>query len=332
MKKLILTFLLILSFSGYSQTTTKKYNNLMERYEYYNSSGVMIGYEEYNSLMEQWEYTDLSEKSNSRVHDYGEPVSTFDSDLAFKVLQAKQNRYDNMSNAEKARLRASREYKRKKRYVSNRADKHIRKWLKEDARNEKKDKKKTSRNYRKIKNKEKVGLPKLDDGWYDVYSKIDNLLLERTIRVENGRITKYIGGDNMEINVLNTTKLRNGNYTLNLLLMKENFDTEIIIVDNRKDKKPEYKKPTQITFYTKSNKINGQIDFLIKGENGYHVLPSIKHYLEEDPSCGQNEYVSTMILPAGSYEYYAFSETEFWTNNLILYENYCKKIELTKKY
>lgn len=99
MKKLILTVLLILSFISYSQTTTKKYNNLMERYEYYNSSGVMIGYEEYNSLMEQWEYTDLSQKSNSRVNNYGEPVSTFDAGLAiFALSAAEKNRANKMDN------------------------------------------------------------------------------------------------------------------------------------------------------------------------------------------------------------------------------------------
>lgn len=152
--------------------------------------------------------------------------------------------------------------------------------------------------------------------------------MERTILVENGRIVKYINGDNVEVKVLNTTKKRNGNYTLSLLLMNESFDSEIIIANDKKDKKPKFKKPTQITFYTKSPRIRGTIRLLIKDGNKYYSPIPIKYYLEENPSCEQNEYVSSTILPAGSYKYYAYSETEFWTNDLLLNENDCKKIKL----
>lgn len=98
MKKLFVLLLIIFTTVCYSQTTTKKYNDLRHRWEYYNSSGQMIGYEKYNSLMQQWEYTDLSQNVSSRVHDYGEPQSFFDADLAIMALATKQARYDKREN------------------------------------------------------------------------------------------------------------------------------------------------------------------------------------------------------------------------------------------
>jgi len=92
MKKLILILCLILTFRGYSQTTTKKYNSIENRYEYFDQNGKMIGYEEYNNISDQWEYYSL--KSSSSSNGYGEPQSTFDADLAIMALSKRQAEYD----------------------------------------------------------------------------------------------------------------------------------------------------------------------------------------------------------------------------------------------
>lgn len=94
MKNLYVLLALFFTTFCFSQTTTKKYNDLRNRWEYYNSSGQMVGYEKYNSLREQWEYTDLSQNVSSRVHNYGDPQSTFDTDLAIMALAAKQKQYN----------------------------------------------------------------------------------------------------------------------------------------------------------------------------------------------------------------------------------------------
>lgn len=119
MKKLILFALLIFSLSSYTQTT-RKYNSLLERYEFYDSDRQLIGYAQYNSLQEQWEfynsngqmyayskhnsltgeteYVELNSDNNSsssyKIHDYGEPSSTFDADLALLALNYRQQQYD----------------------------------------------------------------------------------------------------------------------------------------------------------------------------------------------------------------------------------------------
>jgi hypothetical protein len=91
MKKLILILCLILAFSSYSQTRTKKYNSLQERYEYF-ENGRMVGYEKYNSLRKQWEYYSTKKSSSNS---YSDRQSNFDVGLARMALEAKQNRYDN---------------------------------------------------------------------------------------------------------------------------------------------------------------------------------------------------------------------------------------------
>lgn len=120
MKKLFVLLLLVFTTICYSQTTTKKYNDLRNRWEYYNSSGQMVGYEKYNSLMQQWEYTDLSQNVSSRVHDYGDPISTFDADLAIMALAAKQRRYN-----EQVRNNKNRNERKKLEKINNLVDEAI---------------------------------------------------------------------------------------------------------------------------------------------------------------------------------------------------------------
>ena len=125
MKKLLLILCLFLAFNSYSQIT-RKYNSLQERYEFYNSNSQLVGYAKYNSLQERWEfynsnnqmyayskynsltgetnYVELnSNNSNSSgsgrfiIHNYGEPQSNFDTDLAILALKYRQQQYDKLS-------------------------------------------------------------------------------------------------------------------------------------------------------------------------------------------------------------------------------------------
>lgn len=112
MKKLILFTLLIFSLSSYCQTI-RKYNSSLDRYEFYDSNRQLVSYVKYDSLQERWKFFDSngqmyayskynsltgetefvelnSNNSNSGrhiIHDYGEPSSTFDSDLALFALK-----------------------------------------------------------------------------------------------------------------------------------------------------------------------------------------------------------------------------------------------------
>jgi hypothetical protein len=91
MKKLLFVICILLASNSYSQSTIKKYNSLQNRYEYF-ENGRMVGYEKYNSLKKQWEY--YSTKKRQTSNSYGEPISTFDADLAYKVLAKKQAEFD----------------------------------------------------------------------------------------------------------------------------------------------------------------------------------------------------------------------------------------------
>lgn len=94
MKKIF--FLVLLSFGSvcFSQSVTEKYNSLYQRYEYFDSSGNIIGYKKYNKLSSQWEYFDLKETEyEKQPRQYGEYIQPYNLDLIERALQQKQQKY-----------------------------------------------------------------------------------------------------------------------------------------------------------------------------------------------------------------------------------------------
>ena len=95
--RLLITILFIISTTYYvnAQNYTEKYNDYLERYEYYNSTGDLVGYKKYNDYLEQWEYTEVS-KTKSRRNSYQdfEPYEP-NYQLINAVLAKKQNSFDN---------------------------------------------------------------------------------------------------------------------------------------------------------------------------------------------------------------------------------------------
>lgn len=71
-----------------AQSYTEKYNDLYNRYEYFNNQGRMIGYKYYDNLYKVWKYKDISESSQNS---YTSPVN---SSLINQALATKQARFD----------------------------------------------------------------------------------------------------------------------------------------------------------------------------------------------------------------------------------------------
>lgn len=55
MKKILLILCLFVSTYVYGQSYSQKYNELLDRVEFFNSYGSMVGYAKYNSLLERIE-------------------------------------------------------------------------------------------------------------------------------------------------------------------------------------------------------------------------------------------------------------------------------------
>ena len=70
MKKTLLLLCLICSYFAFSQlpSSTKKWNDFLYRYEYFDSQGNKIGYEKYNKLLNRWEY--FAEDRNNLSSEY----------------------------------------------------------------------------------------------------------------------------------------------------------------------------------------------------------------------------------------------------------------------
>lgn len=70
MKRLFVIILMVVTIvSVYGQSRIKKYNDIMKRYEYYDSSGQIVGYESWDSTLRQWRYYDAqSTQSHSKQY------------------------------------------------------------------------------------------------------------------------------------------------------------------------------------------------------------------------------------------------------------------------
>ncbi|MXO06172.1 hypothetical protein [Flavobacterium sp. HBTb2-11-1] len=101
MKNIFLYALLFCSVFCFSQNYTERYNEGLERYEYFNN-GVMIGYKTYQSYNQTWKYTDLTAQPNPYTNkslDYGKTINTQDVDLQGRTATLKQQKYN--TNKEK---------------------------------------------------------------------------------------------------------------------------------------------------------------------------------------------------------------------------------------
>ncbi|WP_144281289.1 hypothetical protein [Chryseobacterium echinoideorum] len=95
MKKIFVSVMLLVGVFSFSQSVTERYNSLSRRYEYFNSSGNIIGYKQYNSLTRQWEYYDLkSTEYQRKPRQYGEYIQPNNLGLIERALQQKQQNYD----------------------------------------------------------------------------------------------------------------------------------------------------------------------------------------------------------------------------------------------
>lgn len=95
MKKLFISAMLLFGVICFSQTVTKKYNSYYNRYDYFDSSSNLIGYEKYNSYSRQWEYYSLKSSQQSRQpYQYRDPQQLDISNLG-NATTTLQNRYDN---------------------------------------------------------------------------------------------------------------------------------------------------------------------------------------------------------------------------------------------
>lgn len=88
MKRIFRVFLILVFNFCYAQSYTEKYNDLYNRYEYFNDQGKMVGYKYYDNIYKVWKYQELSDSQQSS---YLSPINT---SLINRVLASKQNRLD----------------------------------------------------------------------------------------------------------------------------------------------------------------------------------------------------------------------------------------------
>lgn len=88
---------MLLGIFCFSQSVSKKFNSVYKRYEYFDSSGNMIGYEKYNNVLKQYEYYSTNNSPSPQTRQptqYRDPEQLNISGLG-NAMTIKQNRYNN---------------------------------------------------------------------------------------------------------------------------------------------------------------------------------------------------------------------------------------------
>jgi len=103
MKQFLITtiiFLFVIGLQAQTASSSKKWNDLYKRYEYFDSKGQMIGYEKWNNLYDKWEYFESRnyQQPNTSTYSNYEYKSPYDIGLIERALAIKQQRYDQKYN------------------------------------------------------------------------------------------------------------------------------------------------------------------------------------------------------------------------------------------
>jgi Skp family chaperone for outer membrane proteins len=299
MKKLLLILCLILAFSSYAQTTTKKYNSLQKRYEYF-ENGKMVGYEVYNSLKQQWEY--YSTKRTQSSSNYSDPVSTFDADLAIMVLAKRQAEYD--SKLAKAKNREEREEFEERKKAISKMNQVI-------------------EYYNSFTEAPMI----IQDGWHDVFSMNNyDFCDKRKVYVENNKIVKYFIDDWDARTVTYSLPIKNA---ITNIKLKE-YESDMLKIffldalDNPNSLASPPIQPGKVSFWTNASK--GDTEILVEG---YYVGTLKSYFSGNTPNCGQSGTVVYKNKP-GTYNFYAKSYSGSWSGTISISGTGCTNFKLSK--
>ena len=103
MKNVFLILLFLTLTVSYSQNFSKKWNSTYQRYDYSDSNGYLMGYEKWNLTYQRWDYTTVNTNTN-RPTQVMQPIEQGGNlELAMRVANEKQRRYDvNLSKLKEA--------------------------------------------------------------------------------------------------------------------------------------------------------------------------------------------------------------------------------------
>lgn len=378
MKKTILCFVIVaflMPIVTLSQNHSEKYNSLYDRYDFLDSNGNLIGYRKENTLYDRWDYfdkngnlrgyykwndvydrwdfteiktntTNTTSKTGGRynVHNYGEPTSSFNTDLAIQALAYKQAQYDNLTSEQKTQLANQRKNQKSRDWVRENSYK----WYKLSNKISKRVDKKLNSENRKLKKldkKTKIDLKSLQDGWYEVVmfhyveskksKKVEERYETRYIFVSNNNPVFYLGRENILFNIDNYKKITDDFlYVADISNKHSKAPVSTNFFINKKEllkEKPNYIIGTKLYFYT-TNDAGGEIiiDIVDKGKNIMYYLPKLNQFFpSERPNCNTEKGVAAIILPPGEYEYFARTKTKIWRDIITITDtDNCKSINL----
>lgn len=289
----------------------RKENAVYNRWDYFDNNGNLRGYYKWNDIYDRWDFTEIKSNTGNTssntggryvVHDYGQPQSYFNTNLAIQALAYKQARYDKqLSDLQRQKAQAE-EVEREK--AINRMNQIINYY--NDAKS----------------------LPiNIKDGWHLVFAMNNyDFCDQRKVYVENNKITKYVIDDWSHRTVTYSLPIQ---YAKTSIKLKEADDELLNIffveaINNPNVTAAPPIKAGKINFFTNYRK--GQIDVFVEG---YFIGTIKKSFKEGTPSCGQDGTVVYENKP-GTYNYVAKSSRHTWKGTITISGSSCSSKKLLK--
>ena len=264
-----------------------------------------------------------------------------DDNYAYGYLSSKSTSTRNKSVKTYRKTEKIKNYGSQKQWIKNKLYLYAKKSLKKDKSYNKSLRSETKKQRRVAKKNKTLTVKNRSDGWYninfartvEINKKTENLLLERQILIENGKITKYIGSENMVYDVYDFRKNGSG------------YDVKIIFPDNTVSKvyfkvflyqeeplknTPEFDYPSVVFFYVTESNNGGEISLVLESKNKVYWGGFMDEYWNEFPDCQTTKNVIKFYLPKGNYTFYAENNKSLWSNSLMV-DKYCQGMRLTYK-
>lgn len=291
---------------SFSQTSSKRYNSYLNRYEYFDGYGNMTGYEKWNSYKNQWDYYAVNNSNvyNRKPIELAPVTSNVDIDLVNKALAENQRRYDNQ--VAEAKKTAEREILIEREKAINRMNQII-----------------------DYYNRTKSYPSTIKDGWHIVYVMNNyDFCDQRKVYIEGNKVTKYVVDNLYHRTVTNSLPIQNAKTTIKLKESDNDF-LNVFFLDAIADPNSYSSPPEQsgkISFWTNYEK--GYLDIFV--EDSY--IGTLKsHFKTGNPVCQQSGTVVYENRP-GTYKFEAVSGSAKWSGTItITHGGSCNLMQLSKK-
>jgi hypothetical protein len=302
------------------------------------SNGYVKGKDQEGRIWKIYKKTSFNNTYDRPERKYKPVTSNPNLELIDRILREKQKAIDNereylasLSYEERKAIVDKKLYSERKNQLYSKNSERLIKAYKKQKKIDKELAKNVKKNNKKFNKSAKINLSEIKNGWHKAFVKINDVIVKRLIFLENGSITKYVGGTGFLSNIHSQTNTKS--YETKLEVGYEKNDTTLIYVYFLKNSSIKLKKepvyPTLVKFYTTTSN-QGKMFIYLNGANFSNYLTLEKYFKEgQNITCEQTNGVVIFYVGQGDFEFYAHNSVNQWSGKINTENRYCAIKELS---